>query len=175
MSPPGVPTFQVRADGSIAPATGHPARFCSPGSRDDRRREIVCNLRSRHEPRTPSLLHTLQSICNSIHCRKWNSSAIWLWQGVVFQALTTPSAFFDLRTPTCRQSVSLVNTSVGALWNDCSDHEGKVDWRNTCQVWRPACNGLEAEFELAHCRVNLGGGNHSHGNDGSNNRRDAGT
>src|SRR5580704_2837538 len=52
MSPFGIPTFQLRADGSIASRHYHPARFGSPGRRGDRRREIVRkveHLRARHE------------------------------------------------------------------------------------------------------------------------------
>src|SRR5580700_91917 len=48
----GIPTFQVRADRSIASGHHHPARFGSPGSRGDRRGEIVRkveHLRFRHE------------------------------------------------------------------------------------------------------------------------------
>src|ERR1700683_5177571 len=52
LGPPGIPTFQVRVDGSIASRHYHPARFGSPGSRGDRRCEIVRkveHLRARHE------------------------------------------------------------------------------------------------------------------------------
>src|SRR6266849_6308231 len=37
LGPLGIPTFQVRADGSIASRHEHPGRFGSPGSRGDRR------------------------------------------------------------------------------------------------------------------------------------------
>src|ERR1700735_5323442 len=52
MSSLGVPSFAVRVDGSFAPGHYHPARFGSPGSRGDCRREIVRkveHLRARHE------------------------------------------------------------------------------------------------------------------------------
>src|SRR5580704_19091792 len=52
VGPVGIPTFQIRVDGSIVPRHHHPARFRSPGCRSDRRREIVCkieHLRARHE------------------------------------------------------------------------------------------------------------------------------
>src|SRR5271156_1419214 len=52
MSPLGIPTFQVRVDGSIASRHYHPARLGPPGRRSDRRSEIVPEveyLRARHE------------------------------------------------------------------------------------------------------------------------------
>src|SRR5580658_8100840 len=52
LGPLGIPPFQVRVDGSIASRHYHPAWFGSPGSRGDRRCEIVCKveyLRARHE------------------------------------------------------------------------------------------------------------------------------
>jgi RNA polymerase sigma factor (sigma-70 family) len=49
----------------------------------------------------------------------------------------------------------VVNTSVAALWNDRSDHEGNWTGGTPVPFWRLACNGLHAEFELAHRRVNL--------------------
>jgi hypothetical protein len=77
----------------------------------------------------------------------------------VFQLRTNPSAVFDSRTSTCRRSVAWVNTSVGALLNEPSEHKEKEVFLNARQVWRPACNRQEAEFELAHCRVNVESGN----------------
>jgi RNA polymerase sigma-70 factor (ECF subfamily) len=77
----------------------------------------------------------------------------------VFQSRTTPSAVFDSRTSTCRRSVAWVNTPVGVVLNEPSEHKEKEVFLNARQVWRPACNRQEAEFELAHCGVNLESGN----------------
>src|ERR1700719_4386242 len=73
--------------------------------------------------------------------------------------------------PHADEAFTLMNTSVGALLNELVRSLGKADLRNAHQVWRPACNRQEEEFELAHCRVNVEGGNKGHGNDGSNNRQ----
>src|SRR5580692_10108472 len=73
--------------------------------------------------------------------------------------------------PHADEAFTLMNTSVGALLNELVRSLGKADLRNAHQVWRPACNGQEEEFELAHCRVNVEGRNKTHGNDDSNNRQ----
>src|SRR6202161_3079443 len=73
--------------------------------------------------------------------------------------------------PHADEAFTLMNTSVGALLNELVRSLGKADLRNAHQIWRPACNGQEEESELAHCRVNVEGGNKSHGNDGSDNRQ----
>ena len=52
-----------------------------------------------------------------------------------------------------------MNTSVGAQLSEPSEHKEKEVFLNARQVWRPACNGQDAEFELAHCRVNVESGN----------------
>ena len=77
----------------------------------------------------------------------------------MFRSRTTPSAFFDWRTSTSRRSVAWVNTSAGFLLSEPLRSRGNVESLNAFQVWRPACNGQEAEFELAHCRVNVESGN----------------
>jgi hypothetical protein len=73
--------------------------------------------------------------------------------------------------PHADEAFTLMNTSVGALLDELVRSLEKADLRNSHQVWRPACNGQEQEFELAHCRVNAKGGNKSHGNDGSDDRQ----
>src|ERR1700757_204361 len=84
-----------------------------------------------------------------------NRPRIWVLQEVVFRSRTTPSAFFDWRTSTSRRSVAWVNTSVGFLLSEPLRSRGKVESLNAFQVWRFACNGQKAKFELAHCRVNV--------------------
>src|SRR5580658_4123965 len=73
--------------------------------------------------------------------------------------------------PHADEAFTWMNTSVGALLNEPVRSLGKADLRNAHRVWRPACNGQEEEFEQAHCRANVEGGNKSHGNDGRNNRQ----
>jgi hypothetical protein len=91
-------------------------------------------------------------------------------QEVVFQRSQLHQQPSIRERPHADEAFTLMNTSVGALLNELVRSLGKADLRNAHQVWRPACNGQEEEFELAHCRVNVEGGNKSHGNDGSNKR-----
>ena len=89
-----------------------------------------------------------------------NRRRIWLLLEVVFRALATPSAFFDLRTSTCRRGVH------------AGEHFRRRSVERTAQIMRktgPAdrLSSLETRMqidrkrnsEVAHYRVNVEGGN----------------
>ena len=112
-----------------------------------------------------------KSICNSKHCRKWNSPRSGHFKRSRSRRSQLHQQSSIRERPHADEAFTLMNTSDGALLNELVRSLGKAGLRNAHQVWRPACNGREEEFELAHCRVNVEGGNKSHGNDGSDNRQ----